>query len=184
MTERDCLEMFALLEAAYPKEPMTDEQLTLYTELLLPYEIGRVRDAVLIHIQTSPWFPRISDIVGRVTKHEQLDADEAWGEVLTQIRKVGYYRTPEWSHPALADAIQAMGWQDLCMSDNAEADRAHFMKFYQIAQTRRREQKLVDEFHHRLPGLQRAMGAIGQPTGRTEADERIQRAMDLIGGDE
>lgn len=159
MTKPECLQLFALLAAAYPKEPMTEAQVTLYTQMLAPYDGLAVRGAVLLHIQQSPWFPRLSDVVDRLTKRDQLDPDEAWREVVTAIRRVGMYRTPSWSHPALAETVAALGWNTLCESENPEADRAHFLRFYASAATRQREQTLVDQLS---PAMRDALHAVGQ----------------------
>ena len=160
MTRPECLQIFALLAAAYPKEPMTEAQVTLYTQMLAPYDGTAVRAAILLHIQQSPWFPRVSDVVERLTARAELDPDEAWREVVTAIRRVGMYGVPHWSHPALADAVAAMGWTTLCQSTNPEADRAHFVRFYQSAVTRQREHTLIAQLS---PALREALQAIGQP---------------------
>lgn len=137
MTEREGLEVLALFASAYPKEPMTDAQVSLYLTMLAPYEFADVQRIAVMHIQRSPFFPRISDLLLPLTKSP--DSDQAWAEVLSKIRAEGYYRTPVWSDEAIADAVKAMGWQELCMSENLEADRAHFARFYERAQARKQE---------------------------------------------
>lgn len=58
--------------------------------------------------------------------------EAALAEVWDQVRGVGYYGTPEWSHPALAKAVAAVGgWQAVCNSENPEAFRAHFLRLYE-----------------------------------------------------
>lgn len=62
--------------------------------------------------------------------------DEAWSEVQSEIARVGWTgaldpsRKPMFSHSAISAAVEAMGWQTLCESDTAMADRAHFLKLY------------------------------------------------------
>lgn len=160
MTRRDSLEIFALLTAAYPREPMTEAQIALYETLLAPYPPDAVREAVLRHIQQSPWFPRISDLLALVTAGDTLDADEAWAEVRRQIRAVGYYGCPVWSHPAVAEAVAAIGWDTLCLSTNPEVDRAHFLRFYAAARQRTQAQQ---QFTALPATLRQALGTIGVP---------------------
>ena len=160
MTQADTVELFGLLAAAYPKEPITEAQVALYAALLASYPVDQVRAAVLRHIQQSPWFPRISEVLDQITAQGQLDPDQAWAEVQQKIRTVGYYRQPTWSQPAIAQAVEALGWTHLCRSTNPEADRAHFLRFYAIAQQR--------EQHHpewaQLPRLLReSLGLLGTP---------------------
>lgn len=69
-------------------------------------------------------------------------ADEAMTELYAQIAHVGYVGTPEWSHAALAETVQAIGWQNVCMSENPEALRAHFLRIYDIC-VKRHEQRML-----------------------------------------
>jgi len=133
MAQRESIEIFALLAAAYPKEPMTEPQVALYDACLAAYPPAEIRRAVLIHIQQSPWFPKISDLVALLVEGDTVDADEAWAEVQRQIRTVGYYGQPTWSHPAIAQTVHTLGWDRLCSSTNPEMDRAHFLRFYASA---------------------------------------------------
>lgn len=62
---------------------------------------------------------------------ENLEAPtgtEAWGEVCKAIGRVGMYRTPTWSSPAIEISVEAIGgWQSICTSNNTAADRARFI---------------------------------------------------------
>jgi hypothetical protein len=68
--------------------------------------------------------------------------DEAWAEVQAEIGRVGWTvaldpsRRPQFSHPSITAAVEAMGWQTLCESENPMADRAHFIKLYGSATQR------------------------------------------------
>jgi hypothetical protein len=136
LTRQDSAELFALLAAAYPKEPMTAAQMALYEAFWADSPVEVVRAAVVRHIAQSPWFPRISELLALIHEGDALDADAAWAEVQRQIRAVGYYGQPTWSHPAIAAAVEALGWDTLCRSTNPEADRAHSVRFYAMAQKR------------------------------------------------
>lgn len=61
--------------------------------------------------------------------------DEAWLEVREGIRRVGSLTRygeplPVWSHPAIGAVVRALGWDELCESENEVADRAHFTRLY------------------------------------------------------
>lgn len=139
MTRQDSLELFALLAAAYPREPMSEAQVALYEAFLAPYPREAVQAAALQHIAESPWFPRVSDLLARLTAGDQMDADEAWAEVQRQIRAVGLYGRPHWSHRAIAMAVAALGWDTVCTSTNPETTRAHFLRFFAAAEARLRQ---------------------------------------------
>lgn len=64
------------------------------------------------------------------------DADEAWTEARAGARREGVDGMPLWSHPAVADAVAAIGWQELCRGENEDAMRAHFVQFYNLAAAR------------------------------------------------
>lgn len=59
---------------------------------------------------------------------------EAWAEVVAQMRRVGRYGQPAWSHEAVGRAAVALygSWQALCerSEDELAFDRAHFLRFY------------------------------------------------------
>ena len=160
MTQADTVELFGLLAAAYPKEPITEAQVALYAALLESYPVDQVREAVLRHIQQSPWFPRISEVLDQITAQGQPDPDQAWAEVQHKIRTVGYYRQPTWSQPAIAQAVEALGWTNLCRSTNPEADRAHFLRFYSIAQKREQHRQ---EWAQMSPSLRQSLSMLGTP---------------------
>lgn len=76
------------------------------------------------------------------------DADAAWAEVRANIARVGWTTQLgaelSWSNPAIAAAVAAMGWIELCESTNEVADRAHFTRFYEA---RRERDALADAVH-------------------------------------
>lgn len=61
------------------------------------------------------------------------DAGEAWGDVQRAIQKYGYYRADEamtsLSGPT-KEAVERIGFRELCLGDNTVANRAHFFKIY------------------------------------------------------
>ena len=162
MTRAEALELFALLAAAYPKDPMTEPQIALYVTLLAPYETEAVRDAVLMHIQESPWFPKVSDLVSRLTAGHTDTVDQAWQEVMHQIRAVGYYGTPTWSSEVLAEAVRAIGWQELCTSPHIEMVRGHFVKFYALAQQRAQSATVRQGLDAALQQRGLSLGSVGR----------------------
>jgi hypothetical protein len=57
-------------------------------------------------------------------------ADEAWGDIMYQIRRTGHTGIPEFKSPYTATIVKRMGWKDLCMSENVEVTRSNFMRMY------------------------------------------------------
>lgn len=84
------------------------------------------------------------ELAGRENGSGLPDPDAALEEVYKAISHVGYYRSPEWSHDAIGAAVDAFGgWQAVCLADNPEAFRAHFMRLYASCAGRRRREQLA-----------------------------------------
>lgn len=63
------------------------------------------------------------------------DLDRAQIEVNEAVQR-GYRFVPEWSHPAIAEAVKAVGWGTLCRAPDITGLQAHFRDFYALARAR------------------------------------------------
>lgn len=96
--------------------------------------------------------------------------DQALAEVWTAMSRVGHYGSPEWSSPAVAAAVDAMGgWQIVCAGDNPDAFRAQFARVYGSATARHeREAVMAPSVRALVSGLdlsaERALPAAEEPT--------------------
>ena len=70
---------------------------------------------------------------------------EAWAEVLGAIRSVGSYGSPEFSDPLIQKAVNCIGWRHLCLSENIEIQRAHFLKIYENLSKRENYERVVNK---------------------------------------
>lgn len=96
---------------------------------------------------------------GSVVGDQAPDVDEAWAEVSRAIRRVGSYGNPEFTHVAISAAVDALGWKTLCMSENPVADRAHFLRIYDVTVRRaERERTMTPAMAALAPSLK----AIGR----------------------
>ena len=112
----------------------------------MPYEIAKA--AVIKVCRSSRFFPSVAEIVDAA--HE-LDprtdklptAAEAWEEVKKLLSSVGPYVSEKrpliFSCQTVGRAARSIGWQQLCNSENPEADRAHFMRIYESMRSKHRE---------------------------------------------
>jgi len=71
-----------------------------------------------------------------------LLSGEAWESVLKQIRKVGYMGTPIFKNAVTGKAVNAIGWEALCSSENISIERAHFLKIYESYLRREKENNI------------------------------------------
>lgn len=149
----DIAKMVAFLVAAYPNWKMTEFTTEVYFQDLKDIPA----DELLIGAQHCrsesgrKFAPSTGEIRGAVAELRGLSSNvpssfQAWQEVLKQFSDTGYYGTPQWSHPLVEQAVRAMGWRELCMSENQIADRARFIQCYEQLQERvTREEMLIPE---------------------------------------
>ena len=149
MKKSEAAELVALVQAAFPRLEITAATVRLYAEMLadVDAELGRAAVLELVKTQVYPTLPTVGEIRQRVTdlafrRAGLLTAEEAWEVVQWAFRKVGQYRPfPDTTKggPLLKRAVTAIGWVNLCNSENLVADRAHFFRVYEALVGRERE---------------------------------------------
>jgi len=145
LTPDEALKVLSVLTAAYPNVNIPEETAQIYVKFLLdlPYEAGKA--AALSLIAESKYFPTIAELrqaALAVSGNDLPSPGEAWGEVVAQMKEAGIYRRPRFSHPVIEKAVQAIGWQELCLSENQIADRVHFMRIYESYAERARQEAI------------------------------------------
>lgn len=97
-------------------EPMSDIRAEAYFDALRDLPMGRVNAAVRLALRTCRFFPKPVELRELVEGSADQRADFAWGEVLEQIRRVGYMGSPTFTDPAISDTVCQVwgGWRRLC----------------------------------------------------------------------
>lgn len=157
MTKAETVKLFAVIAASYPRDTAfaaADAQMVgVWAKMLadVPHEIAE--SAVAAHVTTSQFPPSIAEIrqwAVKASMPASMDADQAWGLVLAAIRSNGYY-DPQGAKAAMPPEVweTAMriypAWEQLCMSENGIADRAHFMRMWEARAKREREIAVLPE---------------------------------------
>jgi len=143
-----------LLRRLWPHatDHLTADVLETWEGVLLDLEATHVAAAIhAFAVDGDRWPPPVGAIRKRALSLTAPvpEGDEAWGEVRRQIAVVGSKRgmldfgtgrvvEPVWSHPLIGEVADRFGWQELCMSENQMADRAHFLRMWGEASARRR----------------------------------------------
>ena len=147
-TDKTITQVLAVLAIAYPRFEMAKETPRVYTQLLRDIPDDILIAAVQQHAASSKWFPSIAELRGAAQDIQAraagvLTAEESWLAVREAVQRFGWYGEPippedggGWRVPTMLDemtkrAIEGLGgWKMLCQSDNAPADRAHYLKIY------------------------------------------------------
>ena len=129
-----------------------------------------VAKAAIIKVcRESQFFPSVAQVVAAANeldpKNEKLPTSaEAWEEVSRLIQSVGPYRAPQYSCETVKRAARAIGWLQLCMGENPEADRAHFLRLYESMRCRQREDR-ENEKVLELCGMGEVVAALAEKLG-------------------
>lgn len=131
----DVLGAFAILGKTYRTWEIDDATIKTYALLLSDIPPKDFLRACVEHIRVSKFAPTPAEIRELAVRpdQERLTAEEAWSEVMGEIRRVGWIGAPQFSNDEVQHAASALGsWRTLC-SQTAEqlaANRAHFMRMY------------------------------------------------------
>ena len=122
----------------------------------IPFEVGKA--ALAAHAASSPYAPAISEIrayARKLTEPPGLSADEAWALCIRAVRRYGYgpknYTTGKYPHemareslpPEVWHVMELMGYQSMCMSENADVLRGQFIRAWERQQQLRRERAAI-----------------------------------------
>lgn len=167
MTRDEFATWSMLLKTAYPRESLlpNKQAVEMWYRMLchIPYNVA---EAVLQKwLGTHKWPPTIAEILeesSQLMGETPPDWSEGWLEVQKAFGKFGIYdskRALESMSPITAETVRRLGWTNLCLSVNHEADRASFRHCYEIMCKREKEDRQLP------PGLKQLLGKIGEHYG-------------------
>lgn len=155
MNRQEAARIVAVIIAACPSQgikldvPRTNSMIDTFTALLGDVTYEQANAAVTVLLQTRSWMPSVADIRStalEMSRGPAAPGAQAWGAVLRAIQAEGAYRAPGsdfvFSDPVTARCVAALGWRELCLSENTVADRARFIEMYdKLAAQDQREQQ-------------------------------------------
>lgn len=153
MTEAEFAKLALAIREMYPQSGVlqTKTAMELWYQMLadLPYDAASA--TLSSWITTSKWPPTVADIregVAKRTMPELPEWSEAWGSVINAIHRWGMHREAEAleSMPEIArETVKRMGWQNICLSEKVEIERATFRDIYAaIAKRKAQDAQLPD----------------------------------------
>lgn len=149
MTKGEVAKLLAVLAAAYPKFEVDDVKVQVWYEMLGDLEYSVVNIAIKKLIMQNTFPPAIAEVrkaAIEISSPRGLTAAEAWGEVVKAVRNYGYYREKEAMasmSPITAQVVRYMGWREICLIEEPEILRAHFLKMYDQVAAREQEKQLL-----------------------------------------
>ena len=172
MTRQETLALVALASSSYPSMQNRDPRpiVEAWALMLSDIEAGLAKAAIIKVCRESQFFPSVAQVVAATNeldpRNEKLPtAAEAWEEVSRLIQSVGPYRAPKYSCDTVMRAARAIGWLQLCMGENPEADRAHFLRLYESMRSRCREDR-ENEKVLELSGMGEVVRALAGRMGK------------------
>lgn len=185
MDKKQFAQIAAALGAAYGdrKYMQSNEDIELWFGMLKDLDYNSCRNAVQQLIATSKFHPSIAEIREKSVSITALPIagwGEAWGAVLYAIRRFGMYREMEALEgldELTRKCVESLGYQNLCLSENTETDRANFRMIYQEMAKCEREKRQIPEAVKRsqLEMMREAIGIeeqIYEPSGAPALDGR------------
>ena len=149
MTKGEVAKLLVVLAASYPKFEVDDLKVQVWYEMLgdLDYDVANIAIKKIIMLNTFP--PAIAEVrkaAIEISSPRGLTAAEAWGEVVKAVRNYGYYREKEAMasmSPITAQVVRYLGWREICLSEEPEILRAHFLKMYDQVAAREQKKQLL-----------------------------------------
>lgn len=142
----------ALLASVYEKlERITTDKFLSeqWYKMLSDLTDEQFKYAIEVIVKTQKFTPTISEIREKAVEfnhQSDLNPEEAWGIVYTDIHARGYYNEPHYEDWKLEAAKNAIGWQTLCdmTEDSKSAIRAHFMRIYSSLKQREKVTEAIN----------------------------------------
>jgi hypothetical protein len=148
MTRHEVAELLSLIVAYWPEFQHQGELTVNAWHVLLrdvPYPL--TQQALLLLASTKTFPPKPAELLEAVAEltippEARLTPAEAWQLVLREVQYVGFYGRPNLP-PLVQQAVDCLGWTDICRSENVEVTRAHFMRVFEQLITRQRRQAVL-----------------------------------------
>ena len=164
MNRQETARILVILRTVWPDIPATDDTVTAWSWAFEREPYSAVEDAAKRYMRTGTFAPKPAELlalIGTQRVGPDLVPEAAWTEVLAEVRRVGHYRASErqFSHPLIAEAVNAIGWRDICLSESPDIVRSQFTKTLRTLTDRAIRQVQMGEGPAALPDGVRPINA-------------------------
>jgi hypothetical protein len=133
VNKHETAEVLGYLAAAFPNAKVTKQTAIVFHDVLSALPASDVMVAAKELVRECEFFPspaQILNAVGRLSGTTSPSSGMAWQEVLRQVGEKGRMGVPEFSHATTEAVVKAIGWRDICMSENVDVLRSNFLRMY------------------------------------------------------
>ena len=120
MDRRQTVDVVVRLYSLYGRNAPSDAAYAVWHDYLKDIDFAtakRITDDVVMNESD---FPSLATWLAHAENYRADKApapDEMMREVLGEVRRVGYVGTPQFSHPTIGQAVNTIGWRDICRSE-------------------------------------------------------------------
>lgn len=152
------------MKTYYPKESLlpNEQALELWFNMLqdIPYNVATA--ALNKWVATQKWSPTIAEIrsmSAEIIRGRQPSWADAWEQAMKAVTRYGWYamdQAYESMDELTRETVRRIGYDQLCHTENIEADRANFRMIYEQLESRKRTDEMIpaalQEFITKLQG--------------------------------
>jgi hypothetical protein len=136
-TKPEVLALLNNISEAFPSFELTPGRINLYADMLSDLDTDALKAAVKQHIATAKWPPTVAELREMcltLTRPALPAWTDAWAELLSEIKRVGHWGEPRFSHDLIKQAVEGLGdWQTICAMEISETAtwRAQFRQSFE-----------------------------------------------------
>lgn len=166
---------FALIASAlktyYPRETLlpNNQAMELWYYQLKDLDYRVAEAALNKWVATEKWSPSISELrhfASEIINGALPDWGKGWEQVEKAIRYYGTYRATEALESMdelTRDTVNRLGFNNLCLSDNPQTDRANFRMIYeQLAERKTRDNQVPEDIKQLINNMPLMIGEKGE----------------------
>lgn len=144
MNQSEFSKFYTYITAVTTDTKPSPQRMEVYWDALndLPFEIAMISARKVISTLENPFLPMpavFRSIAAQITGPCIPSSPDAWTEVLKAIRNFGSYKETEALeslNPMTRKAVMAIGYRDLCLSENIDVIRGQFRMAYEALEKR------------------------------------------------
>ncbi len=171
MTQDEFRKFFKYISSVTTDTNPSPERTQVYYDTLndLPFDVAMIAARKVIATLENPFLPMPAVFRGaaaEITGPKIPPAPDAYAEVLRAIRLFGSYKQKEALEslsPLVRKAAEAIGWKDLCLSEEPDVIRGQFRMAYETLEKREVINTRTPQSLKQIIGAMQEQNALPEP---------------------